>query len=41
VIADRGFDADKLRDEIHNMGAVAAIPAKANRKEQYAYDTKM
>jgi transposase len=41
VIADRGFDADKVRDEIHDMGAVAVIPAKANRKQQYGYDTDM
>jgi transposase len=41
VIADRGFDADKVRDEIHDMGAVAVIPAKANRKQQDGYDTDM
>jgi transposase len=41
VIAARGFAGDKVRDEMHDMGAVAVIPAKTNRKEQYEYDTDM
>ena len=38
VIADKGYDADHLRDAIHDAGAEAVIPPRFNRKTPHAYD---
>jgi transposase len=32
LIGDKGFDTDALRRELHQRGAEAVIPPKANRK---------
>ncbi len=37
-LADKAFDADWLRAELDERGAVAVIPPKANRKEVIACD---
>ncbi len=34
VIADKGYDADALRDLIESMGAIPVIPARKNRTER-------
>ena len=41
VIADRGYDADALVAQSENIGAVAVIPPKCNRKQQRAYDREL
>jgi transposase len=41
VIADRGYDADALVARSQNIGAVAVIPPKCNRKLQRAYDREL
>ena len=38
VIADKGYDADHLRDAIDDMGAEAVIPPRSNRKTPRTYD---
>ncbi|MGL5095019.1 MAG: IS5 family transposase [Planctomycetia bacterium] len=38
VIADKGYDADKIVEAIRGKGAAAVIPPKKNRKEQRPYD---
>lgn len=38
VIADKGYDADHLRDALHDRGAEAVIPPRSNRKSPRTYD---
>lgn len=38
LLADRGFDGDRLRALLAAMGAEAVIPPKSNRKEAIACD---
>jgi len=38
LLADKAFDADWLRDELDERGAIAVIPPRANRKNQFEYD---
>ena len=38
VLADKGYDSDAIVEHVANMGAVAVIPPKANRKVQREYD---
>ena len=37
-LADRGYDADAIRDEIKAAGVEAVIPAKVNRRNPAAHD---
>ena len=37
VIADKGYDADRVRTHIKRQGAVANIPNKSNRKKRYRW----
>jgi transposase len=39
LLADKAFDVDWLREDLNERGAVAVIPPKSNRKNQYQYDT--
>ncbi len=41
VIADRGYDSDRLLQKIEELGAVAVVPPKSNRKEQREYDREL
>lgn len=41
LLADKAFDADWLREELDDRGAMAVIPPRANRKIQHAYDKTM
>lgn len=38
VIADKGYDSDKILDFVRGQGAVAVIPPRSNRKTQREYD---
>jgi putative transposase len=38
VIADKGYDADRLREAIRDSGAEAIIPPRSNRKAPCDYD---
>ena len=37
VIADKGYDADRVRAHIKRQGAVANIPNKTNRNKRYRW----
>ena len=37
-LADRGYDADAIRDEIEVAGVEAVIPVKANRRNPAPHD---
>ena len=41
VIADKGYDSQKILDLIEEHGAVAVIPPRKNRKEQREYDREL
>ena len=41
LLADKVFDADRLRAELDERGASAVIPPKANRNQQLAYDKEV
>ena len=38
LIADRGYDADELRQILLEQGATPVIPPRANRKQPATYD---
>jgi transposase len=40
LLADRGYDADVIRDEIAKAGVEAVIPAKANRRNPAPHDPR-
>jgi len=37
VIADKGYDADRIRSCIRGQGAIPNIPNKSNRKRRYRW----
>ena len=37
VIADKGYDADRVRKHIRAQGAIPNIPNKSNRKKRYRW----
>ena len=41
VIADKGYDSDKILGFIHSQGAIAVIPPKSNRKIPQEYDREL
>ena len=41
VIADRGYDANHLRDWLIEAEAIPCIPPRKNRKVQFEYDTDL
>ena len=41
VIADKGYDGDKVLQTIHDQGGQAVIPPKSNRKVQRPYDKEL
>jgi len=41
LIADKAFDNDALRATLNERGAVAVIPAKADRKTPIPHDAEM
>lgn len=38
LLADKGYDADWLRDALKERGIEVCIPPKSNRKTQFSYD---
>ena len=41
VLADRAYDANKVRTQIAQAGAEAVIPSKKNRKQVLAHDPEL
>jgi len=40
VIADRGYDANRLRSTLHNQKTIPVIPGRKNRKRKIKHDEK-
>ncbi len=38
LLADKGYDANSLRNKLHSLGCEAVIPSKRNRKRAIPYD---
>jgi transposase len=38
VLADKGYDADALRQQLRDSGIVPVIPGRINRKRKVSYD---
>ncbi|MBN4054352.1 IS5 family transposase [Nitrospira defluvii] len=41
VLADKGYDADYIVQAVEEMGAIAVIPPKSNRKSPRTYDREL
>ena len=41
VLADKGYDADYVIEAVEDMGAIAVIPPKSNRKTLREYDKEL
>lgn len=41
VIADRGYDSEKIIEKVEELGAKAVIPPRSNRKVQRDYDREL
>jgi transposase len=41
VLADKGYDSDKIVERIENCDAVAVIPSKKNRKNKRPFDEEL
>ena len=39
MIADRGYDSDRLREALAEHGVKSCIPGRANRKEPIVFDS--
>ncbi len=40
LLADKGYDADRLRRSLRDAGAVPVIPGRRNRKRAIRYDDR-
>ena len=41
VIADKGYDADRVREHIRSQGAIPNIPNRSNRKKRYRWKKRI
>jgi len=41
VIADRGYDGENVLEKVKELGALAVIPSRSNRKVQREYDREL
>lgn len=41
VIADKGYESNRILAFIHSNGAAAVIPPKANRRDPWEYDREL
>lgn len=41
VIADKGYDSEGVLQKIEELGAIAVIPSRSNRKVQRGYDKEL
>ena len=41
LIADKGYDSDRLREALAERGVKSCIAGRANRKEPIVYDTEL
>ncbi|PTQ07299.1 hypothetical protein CLG96_17215 [Sphingomonas oleivorans] len=40
LIADRGYDANRIRDALREQGTIPVIPGRRNRKRPIQYDER-
>ena len=41
VVADKGYDTEKVLEKIRVLGAVAVVPPRSSRKAQRGYDKEL
>lgn len=41
MIADKGYDNERVLEKVKELGAIAVIPPRSNRKEQRDYDQRL
>jgi transposase len=41
VIADKGYDSERVLGKVAELGAIAVIPSRSNRKIQREYDREL
>ena len=41
VLADKVYEANRIRDHIQDQGAAPNIPAKCNRKEKFCFSKRL
>lgn len=41
VIADKGYDTEKVLEKVKNLGAIAVIPPRSNRRVQRNHDREL
>jgi transposase len=41
VIADKGYDSERVLEKVKELGAIAVIPPRSNRKVQREYDRQL
>jgi hypothetical protein len=41
VIADKGYDSERVLQKVAELGAIAVIPPRSNRKTQREYDHEL
>ena len=41
MLADKGYDSDAIRHDLHDRGAAPEIPTKSNRKVQHSVSKRL
>ena len=41
MLADKGYDSDRVREDLRDRGAAPEIPTKRNRKAQHTVDKRL
>jgi len=41
VIADKGYDSERVLEKVEELGAIAVIPPRSNRKARREYDREL
>ena len=41
MLADKGYDSDRVRQDLRDRGAAPEIPTKSNRKVRYSVDKRL
>ena len=41
LLADKGYDTDRIREDLKSQGKIACIPPKSNRKDPVYYDKEL
>ena len=41
MISDKGYDSEQVLEKVEELGAIAVIPPRSDRKEQREYDQEL